>query len=237
MNIYTDRVINKKFNNAISANIQKFSQEYRVLAILKYLFPDEHANLKPSDNPDLQNDKNNYAIEVTITASQEQMQANREFTHLCNEKDTESQKKIKEKIENNGYNIIESDYGKIMDCSWRNILFEERIFKEAIRKKLEKVNNYREHFPTIGLAILWIDRPTTEASEKIIDWIKECEKTCGQKGYDFYYILTQDSVIYYDTKDNSESIHHLSSMDARYLSTIGRMTAENEISLSDVEWN
>ena len=39
MKIDTEKIKNKKFTGPIEAKLQKYSQEYRALATLKYLFP------------------------------------------------------------------------------------------------------------------------------------------------------------------------------------------------------
>ena len=39
MNIETDLVKKKEFSTSINSGIQKHSQEYKVLAILRYLYP------------------------------------------------------------------------------------------------------------------------------------------------------------------------------------------------------
>lgn len=39
MNIETDLVKKKEFSSSINPSIQKHSQEYKVLAILRYLYP------------------------------------------------------------------------------------------------------------------------------------------------------------------------------------------------------
>lgn len=39
MKIDTEKIKNKKFTAPIEAKLQKYSQEYRVLSTLRYLFP------------------------------------------------------------------------------------------------------------------------------------------------------------------------------------------------------
>ena len=45
MNIETDLVKKKEFSTSINSGIQKHSQEYKVLAILRYLYPQKFSQI------------------------------------------------------------------------------------------------------------------------------------------------------------------------------------------------
>ena len=53
MNIYTERIKNKKINAFITSEQAKHSQEYRVLAILRFLFPNKYKTMLDGESPDL----------------------------------------------------------------------------------------------------------------------------------------------------------------------------------------
>lgn len=54
MNINTDLVKNYTFTSSIKASILKHSQEYKVLAILRYLYPEKYNTMISAETPDLQ---------------------------------------------------------------------------------------------------------------------------------------------------------------------------------------
>ena len=110
MNLNTKLVKNKKYNGAIRHELVKVSQEYRVLAVLRYLFPGVYEQMEHGDKPDLQDKTNKVGIEVTAAVQENDMKANRVLAEFD---DTSSEKLTKclDKIINCGYdiNII---YGK-----------------------------------------------------------------------------------------------------------------------------
>ena len=66
MNIYTDIVKNKQYSQPIPSELLKHSQEYRVLATLRYLFPQKYNEMALGESPDLQDCGNGIGIEVTV---------------------------------------------------------------------------------------------------------------------------------------------------------------------------
>lgn len=94
MRIDTDKIKNKKFIEPIKSEPQKHSQEYRVLATLRYLYPNRFENMVTDESPDLQDNKNGVGIEVTIAVDFRDMRASREFANLQqNNGNTEKYKK------------------------------------------------------------------------------------------------------------------------------------------------
>lgn len=65
MKIDTNKIKNKRFTTPIESELQKHSQEYRVLATLRYLYPNRFENMITSESPDLQDKENSIGIEVT----------------------------------------------------------------------------------------------------------------------------------------------------------------------------
>ena len=82
MKIDTEKIKNKKFTGPIEAKLQKYSQEYRALATLKYLFPNRFKKMVKEESPDLQDKENGIGIEVTAAVDWRDMRAAREFANL-----------------------------------------------------------------------------------------------------------------------------------------------------------
>lgn len=57
MKINTDLVKGKKYSSAVKPNTLKHSQEYRVLATLRYLYPAKFDTMITGEAPDLQDSK------------------------------------------------------------------------------------------------------------------------------------------------------------------------------------
>ena len=83
MDINTDLVKSKKYITPIKSSIQNSSQEYRILATLRYLYPGRFDNMIKSESPDLQDLGNSAGIEVTVAVRQDDMKASRAFSELC----------------------------------------------------------------------------------------------------------------------------------------------------------
>lgn len=75
MKIDTDLVKNKTFTSSINSHILKHSQEYRVLATLRYLFPQKFDKMILGEKPDIQDIENSIGIEVTAAVKNEDMKA------------------------------------------------------------------------------------------------------------------------------------------------------------------
>ena len=68
MKINTNLVKVKAYTDAIKPSLLKHSQEYRVLATLRYLYPIKFDKMVPGEAPDLQDYENGIGIEVTIAS-------------------------------------------------------------------------------------------------------------------------------------------------------------------------
>lgn len=82
MKIDTNLVKEKKFGSAIKSEIQNTSQEYKVLAILRYLYPQYFSTMLKKEAPDLQDDEKSIGIEVVSVSDEMDMKANRAFSDL-----------------------------------------------------------------------------------------------------------------------------------------------------------
>ena len=73
MKINTDLVKGKKYSSAVKPNTLKHSQEYRVLATLRYLYPSKFDTMITGEAPDLQDSASSTGIEVTAAVKEDDM--------------------------------------------------------------------------------------------------------------------------------------------------------------------
>ncbi|MDE5716601.1 MAG: hypothetical protein K2I53_03095 [Lachnospiraceae bacterium] len=104
MKIDTDRIKNKQFAMPIKSELLKHSQEYRALAILRYLFPNRFEKMVTGEAPDLQDNENDIGIEVTVAVEKRDMQVSREFANLPQRNKNEG--KCKDAIISSGYSFF-----------------------------------------------------------------------------------------------------------------------------------
>lgn len=232
MNIRTELIKNKTFPTQINSRLLKHSHEYRVLATLRYLFPSVYSTMTHSDSPDLQDPIRNIGIEVTDAISENDAKVSASFAKLRQSK--ESKKQIR-KIESCGYSFtkMNNDINKITATGTADK--EKVIFQQTIRKKAEKINHYKIHFKTIGLAILLPEIPSYFAENHFHEWIFDVFKEYDNF-FSFVYVISERFCIYNNILENKFEKYLLNEKETIYLRTIGRMTAEGDLSLSDIEW-
>ena len=234
MNINTDLIKNKKFNGAISNDIVNVSQEYRVLAILRYLFPDKYEQMKKREKPDLQDEINHIGIEVTSAVQENDMKANRAFAELDKTSNKNRKNNIK-KISESGYEIHNTN-GILSISKCESTDLEKDCLQNAIFKKCGKYDTYKKNFKTIGLAVLLPEIPTSYAEDHIIDWIKEIHSSM-KTSFDIIYVISSRFCIICDIKNDYMDKKCLKNMENELLCKIARMTAEGELTLDSIEWN
>ncbi|MCR5478662.1 MAG: hypothetical protein K6F27_02230 [Ruminococcus sp.] len=233
MNINTELIINKKYEGVISNRLVKISQEYRVLAVLRYLFPGKYEQMKHGDKPDLQDTINRIGIEVTTAVQEDDMKASRTFAEI-DKSSRENLQKSLDKIKKCGYEIYDTS-GIMHIVKSGTIEAEKNCLCNAILKKCKKANNYEKDFKVIGLAVLFPDNPTRQTEEDIIKWIKELHPEIEQY-YKFVYVISSQFCLMYDIKSENIDKKILDKTVNRLLWTIARMTAEGEITLESDEW-
>ena len=233
MNINTELLKNKKYNRAILHRLVKVSQEYRVLATLRYLFPGEYEQMERIEKPDLQDNINHFGIEVTSAVQKDDMKANRAFAEI-DKNSSDSQRNAVKKIAESGYDI--NNTNGIMSISRSGTEDSEKVcLRNAIVNKCPKYHIYKKDFKTIGLAVLLPEIPSTYAENNISNWIKELYSEIDIP-FDFIYVISCRFCIVYDIKSNLADKKDLNNTDSQLLSTIGRMTAEGELTLNSIEW-
>ena len=103
---------------------------------------------------------------------------------------------------------------------------------KAFRKKLKKVDNYRQSFRYIGLAII-IDIPLFFFDDpKWGNWLSDI----NDGSFDFVALIHWSGLEIYDFKTGEYSIKRISREDMDALKRLGRMAAEGIIKDDDPVW-
>lgn len=234
MNIETDLVKGKKFSSPINSGIQKHSQEYKVLAILRYLYPQKFSTMINGEAPDLQDSENGVGIEVVSAAQQDDMRASRAFSELHQTKGVNDEKN-EERIRASGYKFVPVQ-GNIVGISTTGTSDGEKMLvQKIVLKKAEKIQQYKKNFRKVGLAILFSETPTSYTEDHCLEWVTEVLNQF-QDSFDFVYVLSHRFCIYYEIQKKISEKRCFTENVYESLSTIARMTAEGELSLTDLEW-
>ena len=237
MDIFTERVCRKKYSEAIEPELLKHSQEYYVLAVLRYLCGSKYQNSVLSESPDIQDKSSLIGIEVTVASLPGDMKVSREFTKMRRAMSLDEYKKTKSKIEKEGYSVLTTPIGvERLQSPMRTESTDRKCLEEAIRRKLKKINSYRLLFQELGLAIVFHDLVSSRVELNGVAWIRDYITNFTSDQFDFYYVFCNRAVLFYDTGDGTFEKKTLSKDEREKLACIGRMTAEGELNLSDVEW-
>ena len=234
MKINTDLVKGKKYSSAVKPNTLKHSQEYRVLATLRYLYPSKFDTMITGEAPDLQDSASSTGIEVTAAVKEDDMKVSRAFSELNQgkPKDIEKRKNI---IKSSGYFSVPLKDEKVAISTSGTADGEKRFFQESIRRKTKKIQQYRSNVKRMGLAILLPEIPTSYAENHLSEWITELFDESANL-FDFVYVISHRFCLYYDTQAKITEKRSLTQDESLLLATIGRMTAEGELTMTDTEW-
>lgn len=238
MNIFTSRIKEKSFHGAIEAKIQKHSQEYYVLATLRCLREEEFKDFYPGESPDLQSSSCNKGIEVTVVTDPNDMKAARELSNLKKATSQQEYSEIERKIVNAGYTVnkIPVSGSIFAESRLKTENGDKTYLRNAVINKLKKIHEYRKRYKNVGLALVFSDNPSSTLKDNCIDWIKELRGDDNTDTFDFFILLIGSLVIIYRTASGSTERYFLSKDARKCLQIIGRMTAEGELSLHDIEW-
>ena len=140
MKINTDLVKGKKYCSAIKPNTLKHSQEYRVLATLRYLYPSKFDTMITGEAPDLQDSASSTGIEVTAAVKEDDMKVSRAFSELNQgkPKDIEKRKNI---IKSSGYFSVPLKDEKVAISTSGTADGEKRFFKKAYEERRKKFSS------------------------------------------------------------------------------------------------
>lgn len=223
-----NNIRNFQFTSALSTELIKISREYKVLAILKYSFPERFSKLQKAECPDLQDFEGKLGVEVTWGGSPRDELISGESLKYSHAKTDAEKEKILQKIRENGGNrdAISTSYpvGTSEDDK-KNVI-------EVFQKKLKKVGNYRKSFQCVGLAII-IDIPLFLFYDS--QWGKWLSGI-NNDSFDFVALIHWSGVEIYDFKTEEYSNRKISREDMDALKRLGRMAAEGMIRDDDPVW-
>jgi len=214
--------------SALPTELIKTSREYKSLAILKYSFPERFSKLHKSEAPDLQASDGSLAVEVTWGGSQQDELISGEslkYTHATTKAEKE---RILQKIRKNGGNRDDVSTSYPVGTSEG----DKKNVIGAFRKKLKKVDKYRQSFQRIGLAIL-IDTPSLLFDDsRWGEWLSDI----NGDSFDFVALIHWSGVDLYDFKTGEYLSQRISSEEMDALKCLGRMAAEGIIKDDDPVW-
>ena len=136
MNIFTERVKNQHYSQPIQASLLKHSQEYRVLATLRYLFPQKYNKMAAKESPDLQDFENSIGVEVTAAVREDDMRATRAFSQFCRASSNRERQKNKTQIESSGYSIVPIQGSRLAISTTGTSNGEKNFFQKNVREKI-----------------------------------------------------------------------------------------------------
>lgn len=232
MQLFTERVNSKCFDNIISPQLSDVSQEYRALATLKLFFPEKFYQWYKSDGPDLQECGGNVGAEVTCAVDEDDMKASKEFIRYRNN-DGEKRNKAETRILKTSSKLETYENGLIALVR-SGELDEEEIYKAAIRKKLVKSCSYKAKVKILYLAVILPEIPSTYAEEMLAVWTRE---TLSNSEYQEIYVISERFCIRIDLVTGDDIVINIDKNQNEALRKIARMTAEGEIDLDSEEWN
>ena len=162
------------------------------------------------------------------------MRASRAFSELHQTKGGNNEKS-KERIRASGYKFVPVQGNKVGISITGTSDSEKVLVQKIVLKKAGKIHQYKKNFRKFGLAILFSEIPTSYAEDHCLEWITEVLNKF-QDSFDFVYVLSHRFCIYYEIQKNVSEKRCFTETVYRSLSTIARMTAEGQLSLTDPEW-
>lgn len=223
-----DEIRNYKVTTALSPELIKTSREYKALAVLKYSFPERFSKLQKSEAPDLQEPDGELAVEVTWGGSPRDALISGESVKYSHAKTKAEKERIRRKIRKNGGDRDDISTSYPVGTSGG----DKKNVIEAFRKKLKKVDNYRQSFLRIGLAII-IDIPLFLIDDS--DWGNWLSDINNDR-FEFVALIHWSGVDIYDFKTGEYSKQRISREDMDALKRLGRMAAEGKIKDDDPVW-
>lgn len=223
-----DDIRNYEVISALPMELIKTSREYKVLAFLKYSFPERFSRLQKSEAPDLQEPDGNLAVEVTWGGSPRDELISGESLKYDHARTEAEKEKCLHKIRKNG-----GDWDDIsISFPVSTVEEDKKNVIEVFKKKLKKVGNYRKNFQRIGLAII-VDIPLFFFDDSQWgEWLSDI----NDNSFDFVALVHWAGVVIYDFKTRVYSNRRISREDVDALNRLGRMAAEGIIKDDDPVW-
>lgn len=224
----TDEIRNYEVTAALPFELMKRSEEYRVLAILKYCFPQQFAKLHKAESPDLQDEENSLGIEVTSAISPEDQQISGESLKYAHAKTDAEREKSLQIIRKNGGDRNEFSTSYPVGTAKK----DKANVQNAYAKKLKKLKAYRKRCSRIGLVII-IDIPLFFFEDP--EWGKWLIKD-NEDEFDFVILLHWSGLDMYDVEAKEYNHIKIERNDMDALNRLGRMAAEGIIKDDDPVW-
>ena len=164
MHLETDRITAYKLGTQIESNKIKYFQEYYVLAVLKYLYPDEFDDWFKDEKPDLQSKNKNRGIEVVQVINPTKAE---NYSFFAKKPEKVLEERSIKKFRGNGCRIVETPCGtSLVEGGGYNEKIEKGVVLDVIRKKIKKISEYNENVKNVGLAIVLTEHPCKRDGRK-----------------------------------------------------------------------
>ena len=226
-----------RFNNGIDYKLEDKSHEFRALAIIRFLFPDEpFSSLTKSERPDFISTEQSVGLEVTDVTIQKHRQASKEFFKYKHSQDLTKKNRSVTIIRNNGAKILsfEEEQKEVLDFDVFSSNSYINVLENRINDKEEKSNEYAE-LKELDLALLFDDPVGEELEAEILKSIEGI--ISDSTNFNKIFIISNRFCIRLCAEDHSIVKKELSKEDDLRLKILGRLTAEGTKTLESPEWN
>ncbi len=182
------------FEKPLTSRFRKKYIETLALEILQYCYKEKYDGFEVHDAPDISDGNKLIGIEVTEAVSDGQAQIEGEFVKYRLEGRSEQRERRKRIIENNGASVNELG----LTYPVKNGDDEKKIFQDAIKKKMEKLESYRtQSYQKVGLLVFYDELPIPVKLEDLKDYFDEAMNGYNDK-YDIIYFVHSFGLIEYD---------------------------------------
>ena len=226
---------NFRFPHRINYQLEKDSHEYRVLATIRLLFPqNNYINVVKSEAPDFIDRDNIIGLEVTDVCFPKHRQASKEFyklNHPVDDKKTQQEntrKTIDSGIDGSSGKTIKAN---VLDFQSFSV---ESVFVQMKRQiDIKEMKKY-EHTNELDLSLLFDDRINIDLENDLINQLIISQE--GKKKFAKIYVVSDYLCLEYNVTENSFQRRLLTEDENIRLKILGRLTAEEKINLSSPEW-
>ena len=209
-----------------SENMKDYD-EYFALAILRYCYPDLYMDFEKLDGPDLQNKNGKHGVEVTLATSEVLASVEGNYAKYQLSADVAQKEILRSKIEKTGACFDLPGLSYPVENSKQD---KEKI-RSVIKKKLSKLNSYREKgFEKMELFIRFSGIPCILSEAGYIDLFAEA------KGYETVYFSAPSCLMSYHLLDKKIEYKSLPRDDYDALSVIARFTVDGKIKKDSQIW-
>lgn len=213
------------FEKPLTSRFRKNYVEYLALSILQYCYEGTYDGFEVQDTPDISDVNKSVGIEVTEAVTSKQAQIEGEFVKYRLESKFEEKERRKQIIENNGTKLDELG----LTYPVKDSDDEKLIFQYAIKKKMEKLTEYRKQgFKEIGLFVFYDEPPIPISLEALKNCFDEVLNEYEDK-YDMIYFGYSCGLIEYNVLENVIQAKHIDRIDYNKLQYETRLKVEAKI--------